>query len=237
MELTKEMVLILSRPMRNNHEFYQIEHSIQTYGFVRLANIDFNDLERIAECLGPITVGSRHPERVRLIAPQGTEAATPNTLSSRHGTGAFPFHTDCAHWEHPAQFLLLYCVNAGGGHRHTRVIDTWEWDWSPRERLAVCSEVWSRALSKPQLCTVGERRGDHISLRYDEACMTPLTQPAERSREFIQQRIDKSRMLDFEWSERDVLIIDNRRILHARGAARTADPGRVLARILIGGHE
>lgn len=229
--------MILGQQIRQHDKLWQAEQSIQTYGFVRLANIDVNDLEVMAECLGPITVSGRHPEKVRLIKPQGTDTATPNTLSSRHGTGAFPFHTDCAHWEDPARFLLLYCVNTGGGHRHTRLIDTWEWRWTPREKVAVCSDVWSRALRKPQLCTVGERRGDYMSLRYDEACMTPLTPLAEQSRELMQQQINESRILDFEWSERDVLIIDNSRILHARGPATAADPGRVLARILIGGNE
>jgi L-asparagine oxygenase len=208
--------------------------AVQRRGYLRLIDVNFNDIERIAGSFGPILMDARHPSRVRLISPQRTEDANQNTLSSRYGTGAFTFHTDCAHWERPASFLLLYCVARGSGRRPTHLIDSCSWDWSPEMKIAACSEVWSRALLSPQLCTLGARCGDRVAIRYDEDCMRPLTRGAERVRDFVRDSIETSRSLAIEWSNGDVLVIDNARMLHARGAAISDDQDRVLARVLIG---
>src|SRR5438876_672320 len=82
-----------------------------------------SDVQRIASSLGPVTWDPRHPEPVRFIHPQERLDATPNSLSSRHGTGMFPFHTDAAHWRHPPDYLLLYCCNPGGANRVSLLLE------------------------------------------------------------------------------------------------------------------
>ena len=60
---------------------------------------------------------------VKDIHPQPKERANPNTLSSRYGLGAFPFHTEAAYLSAPPRFLLLYCVHPGDGARPTLLLD------------------------------------------------------------------------------------------------------------------
>jgi L-asparagine oxygenase len=87
------------------------------YSFVR--GVRETDAIHIVQQLGPLRVDPRSPEPVRDIRPQPVQLAKENTLSSRYGTEAFPFHTDTAHWDRPARYLALYCVDPGEGKRPT----------------------------------------------------------------------------------------------------------------------
>jgi L-asparagine oxygenase len=69
------------------------------------------DLMDTVQQLGGIRVDRRSPDPVRDIRTQPIHSAKENTLSSRYGTDAFPFHTDTAHWDQPARYLALYCVD------------------------------------------------------------------------------------------------------------------------------
>jgi L-asparagine oxygenase len=71
------------------------------------------DLMGFVQALGSVRVDPRSPELVRDIRPQSVDSAKTNTLSSRYGTDPFPFHTDTAHWDRPARYLALYCVDPG----------------------------------------------------------------------------------------------------------------------------
>lgn len=211
-----------------------IQQRLQNLGYALVPHIHHKDLESIARSLGPIEVDPRNPEKIREIRPEPRLSANPNTLSSRHGTGRFPFHTDCAHWKQPARYLLLYCVNPGSGHRPTIFLDTREWDWSVPQVGALCNEVWKRALKEPRLCTVAERTNHSLSIRFDEACMEPVTTGAKSLLTAIREKIEKSKTSSISWQPGDLLLLDNYRMLHSRGESNRPDPNRLLMRILVG---
>ena len=88
-------------------------------GYLLVHDVPESSLIDVVRYLEPIRVDPRSPEPIRDIRPESKDSAKTNTLSSRYGTDAFPFHTDTAHWERPARYLALYCIDAGEGHRAT----------------------------------------------------------------------------------------------------------------------
>ena len=197
-------------------------------------NVSADDIPRIASELGEIRVDPRSPDPIRDIRPQMTADAKPNTLSSRYGTSSFPFHTDVAHWHDPARYVLLYCVHPGSGNRPTQLQDSRTWDLEPGVWRAMLREVWKSGHFRPHLCTVGTQKDDRIALRFDVACMSPMTTKASQVKTCIDECLRTSRTIEISWQPRTLLAIDNSRMLHARGESKCSDPDRVLRRALIG---
>jgi hypothetical protein len=207
--------------------------SLRAHGFHYQPGVEARDCLAVANSLGVPVGDARNPEPLRLIRPQPLDKAKTNTLSSRYGLGAFPFHTDAAYWPIPPRFILFYCVNPGSGDRPTLLVDPQEWLLSDPIRLALCNEVWRVTTRRPFLCTVGTQGDNGLSVRFDEACMVPVTSGAQDVRETVRASLGSSSKTKIQWNEGDLLIVDNLRLLHARGEAAHADEDRVLARILI----
>jgi hypothetical protein len=72
-------------------------------------------------------------------------------------------------------------------------------------------------------------RTDTGGWRWDPACMQPCDQRSRQAADFLAS-LDQE-LEEHEWTEpNQVLVIDNRQVLHARADA-TADPQRVLTRL------
>ena len=69
---------------------------------VLLGKVTDENPVHLAEGFGRIAVEPRDPRPVRDISPNSEADTRQNTLSSRYGFGAFPFHTDTAYWRQPA---------------------------------------------------------------------------------------------------------------------------------------
>src|SRR5262249_9326729 len=120
----------------------QCKSDIDEQGYFILDGVDSEFLLDLAQTLGQIRVENRSPEPIRDIRPQSIAEAKENPLSSRFGTGPFPFHTDVAYWEKPARFVVLYCHNPGGGSRPTHLQDSHSWELGTEARQFAMSEVW-----------------------------------------------------------------------------------------------
>ena len=69
-----------------------------------------------------------------------------------------------------------------------------------------------------------------LRYRYDPGCMTPCDARAQEVQAFFEQEL--SRTPAHEWSAAgQVLVVNNRTILHARSAVAEGDLGRELTRI------
>lgn len=210
-------------------------NELRNQGYVFISRIGLEDAFAAAKGLGPITVDQRNPEPIRRISPQPIDSAKTNTLSSRYGCGRFPFHTDAAHWEHPPDFVCLYCECPGSGGRPTELIDTSAWQMKSQLRVSLLSDIWKTGLRRPWLCTVGSERGGDIRIRYDVGCMKPCGAAATKTQIDIERLIIASSRIAITWCSRSLLVINNFRMLHARGSSPRPDADRVLCRILIGG--
>lgn len=210
------------------------EH-LRESGYTFLSDIEFSELPSICAVLGTVTMDRRSPAPYRRISPQKIESAKENTLSSRYGTGAFPFHTDAAHWRHPPTHLMLFCEKPGSANRQTHLIDTRAWKIDDELRASMRSAIWRAGHKEPWLCTVAEENGGELAVRYDTSCMSPAGPKAERLRLQIESCIADSTKIQISWEKNSLLIINNSRLLHARAMASSSDNDRILIRTLIGG--
>lgn len=210
-------------------------NKIERLGYSFTQGVSEVDLIDIVQQLGSIRVDPRSPEPVRDIQPQVAHSANKNTLSSRYGTNAFPFHTDTAHWDQPARYLVLYCVDPGEGKRSTLLQDSRSWQLNDNEWELACRALWKTAHVRPRLCMLASCSEGRLTIRYDMDCMRPMTTEARELGALIELQIKQGDQTQINWEPECLLVIDNRRMVHARGKANRVDENRMLKRILIGG--
>lgn len=157
------------------------------------------------------------------LRPVGVADAVPNSMSSRTGMGAQPLHTDGAHLQAPPDVVALASMR-----RHRTSTRLWSlhganvpWD-DLRHGVFRVSDGRVR-----QHCFAGE--GD--SIRFDPCCMTPLDRRSRRVVDFFENAMNAADQHRWSRVEAEVLLIDNRRTLHAREAVDPAGPPRHLKRI------
>ena len=85
------------------------------YAFVPSCDAELTTAS-VAERIGKVLALGRGSS-VHQIVPQ--VRASPNSYSGIYGTGAFPMHTDMAHWHLPPRYLLLRCVR---GHEDVKTL-------------------------------------------------------------------------------------------------------------------
>jgi L-asparagine oxygenase len=210
-------------------------NELQRVGYSFTGGVCQTDLIEIVQHLGSIRVDRRSPEPVRDIRPQPVHSAKQNTLSSRYGTTAFPFHTDTAHWDQPARYLALYCFDPGEGRRPTLLQDSHAWQLDGAEKELACRALWRTGHVRARLCMLAQRTADCLAIRYDKDCMRPMTAEARELEMIIECRINRTARKQIDWEFGCLLVIDNHRMVHARGKSNRIDTNRVLKRILIGG--
>jgi Taurine catabolism dioxygenase TauD, TfdA family len=163
---------------------------------------------------------------VTALMPTDPRHAPRRSLSAKYGKGAQPLHTDGAHLTEPPDFIVLAneCPN-----------DTPTLLWRGRK---VRDRIW---FAFPEDLTHGvflvsngkdsffstARQGSRF--RYDPGCMTPCDERARKAVSYFENAIKSAE--EHHWATPgQVLVIDNRRALHARASA-VDEPGRELQRV------
>lgn len=181
---------------------------------------------------GTPVASSRHPELVRSISPQTATSAPKNTLSSRYGLAAFPFHTDGAHWRQPPRYLVLYCRDPASGIRETLLSQPLPGADSV-EKTILRRSLWRvSGVHKHFVARILDGVNGSEFLRFDWSCMTPVSNQDE-SREVLSACIDRAPIKRITWQRDRFLLIDNWKLLHGRGPAETVDTSRLHWRILL----
>ena len=191
-------------------------------------------LESLALRLGrPVaSVPGRPP--VDVLVPKTREDSQPGTLSFMHGTDAFPFHTETAHWRAPVDWVILKCVNPGAGSRPTLLIDGLNLGLEDAEiRRLTQSLMVVKNGSKSFLAPLVTRESERLSFRYDLACMKPASNGDKTALHLLGQGLMHATKTDITWKAGQCLIFDNRRMLHSRAGSSIADPDRRLERIYV----
>jgi alpha-ketoglutarate-dependent taurine dioxygenase len=217
----------------------EARRELDARGFVQahLGAMTDEELTELALRFGRIAVEPRDPRPVRAVSPSTEGNARQNTLSSRYGFGAFPFHTDTAYWRDPASLLFLYCVDPGAGSRQTLISDAWSWALPAAEQSLLRRSLWRVDRKHGTFLTrLASRTHAGLNLRYDAHCMKAIGSASVAAAAVIQERA-APHAVAVTWATGDMLIIDNRRTLHARTVATQPDPERTLKRILVHAHE
>jgi len=189
------------------------------------------DFEEFARSLGnPIPLESG--AFVKQLKVTTSELARANSLSSRYGTGSFPFHTDTAFWRTPARLVLLRGV---GGNLSRPTLVT---PFAP-----IVEQISIQKLKQGAwICDKGRRKTyttiffEHEGLsgmRYDPSCMIPANKPAQEADEILRSRCFNIEGETIDWIEGRVAVIPNWSYLHARESFKSEDCSRLIERIYI----
>lgn len=187
-------------------------------------------LLRVARSLGRVVCTRAGTPSVDVLRP--TEAAARNSLSGMHALGSFPYHTDVAHLPVPHRFVLLACVDPGGGGRPTTLLDTRDVPLDRRERELLTSSPLRVVNGRASFFSTVLRRG-RAFVRYDPGCMRPVTADGAAALSVYQAGASRAAAVDVEWRRGDLLVVDNWRVLHGRGSAARRDAGRTLLRAYV----
>lgn len=157
------------------------------------------------------------------LRPLAASDARPNSLSSRTGMNAQPLHTDGAHLAQPPDIVAL-----AGTSPHPTATRLW--------RVQTPDAPWDDLHHGIFCVSDGRRRSTCVamvgrSVRFDPFCMSPCDGRARRVAAYFQSAFERSDRHEWGSSEPEVLLIDNRRTLHAREAVLPTDPPRLLHRI------
>ncbi len=200
----------------------ELAAQLEQNGWVVLITASDVDFERLAYGFGsPRPSRARGPAFERLSVLTQSDARA-HSQSARYGEGAFPFHTDAAHWPVPARFLALR--SATPSSRPTLIVDA----------ATTLASVGLRSLLENGLFAVVNGRHSFLAaawdqrrslLRYDPTCMRAVTRAAARAAALLDKGIRVAPSTSVNWSAGTTVIIDNWRCLHARGVASEPDVG------------
>ncbi len=189
-------------------------------------------LVSLASHLGAAVPSRGGANNIDRLQPTTAFAPTRRSLSNIHADGAFPLHADTAHWITPCRYAVLACLDPGSGDRSTALLDVHSLTLTAEERLLLHSTPLRVANSRQSFfSTILSKTRQYV--RFDRGCMSPVTSDGHRALAvFAERRWDKS-IEQVQWQAGQVLIIDNWRCLHGRGAASRPDGERSLLRVLV----
>lgn len=175
-------------------------------------------------------------EAVHPITPKASSGL--NHYSGIFGLGAFPFHTDMAHWRGPPRYMMLRCVKGYGGVS-TDLLD------SLKLLESVDGSQLSRALVKPRRSISGslplmslfrpQSAGHAAMFRWDEMFLVPASPAGEAGISLVKSTLAHMTKLSISLKDPgDTLFVDNWRMLHGRSEVAEAQTDRVIERAYFG---
>jgi len=186
----------------------------------------------LADQFGKPVPSRRDGPLLNLLTPRTAVTARANTLSSRCGFGPFPFHTDAAHFPTPPRLAFLRQRSRQKTSTPTLVTDVLG-RATMQERRLLSDCVWVVNGGRGAFYTsilATSPRGD--CLRYDSYCMRPAHDRFAKVEGLVQEMIAAGPVYKIGWRPNKVLILDNWRVLHARGEVTAENSERVLERVL-----
>ncbi len=213
--------------------------------------------KQLVERQGYVFIPSFHPDRapetvaaalgvpeqvedlrfVQELSPTISHEATPNTYSGNFGLGAFPLHTDLAHWAMPPRYLMLRCA-IGDPDIQTQILD------SLPLVTAVGSSALVRCLVRPrrpvrgalQLLPVRQYLAEpkQYLLRWDSIYLQPSNEYAQAIFQQIKDWLGSTQAgAQVFVNKGDTLLLDNWRMLHGRSSVPDSTSSRRIHRIYL----
>jgi hypothetical protein len=185
----------------------------------------------IAGVLGCVVRGPRR-QFVEHLRPIGSDHARPASLSKKYGLGVFPIHCDTAHWLTPARYVVLSCVHPGETDQATVILDTSSLEFSPSEDDLARSAVFVVKNGRRSFYTTIVAQSREF-VRIDRGCMEPVDDRGVDAFDLYDGARWSNKLVRVSWQVGKILLIDNWRMLHGRGATEGANSNRRLIRILV----
>jgi len=170
-------------------------------------------MNQIAKSFGRFIPG-RSGQHIERVTPKFIENAPVNSPSRIVGLGQIAFHIDGAHHLNPPKFLMLACVQSCD-ETPTLLIDTQKWAFTASEIGILRSAVFFIRNGRKSFYS-SILGSDTTLLRFDPYCMLPQNSVADKALNIIREKIKSSNEVNIYWEAGEIIMIDNRRILHAR---------------------
>jgi|SRR6516165_3937854 hypothetical protein len=212
-----------------------LPEDLKTKGWASVPGVDTREqMLSLAKSLGRPTE-SDDGHLVKMLEPLDSNKARSNSLSSYHGLGAFPLHTDTAFWPEPCRYLVLRVL---GDNRRVTTVVTFD-IFFKRAILGAHSladqSVWLlRTGRKKFYCSMHFSSRYGKGWRYDPLCMLPVNRSANTiSREMHSLAHSGGIGFPINWEHGTAVVIDNWMALHGRGDSPANEGARVLERIYV----
>jgi hypothetical protein len=189
-------------------------------------------LERLAGQLGRLIRRSTESSAITTLRPIDAHVARRRSLSRQFSLGRFPFHIDTAHWPMPCRYVVMACVIPGAGNRPSLLLDTKELPLSP-EQSALLEEAPLRIRNGRHSFFGTILRKERPFVRYDPGCMEAVSRDGAQALGVYSSPSWRQYIAEVRWEPGMAVVIDNWRVLHARGDALRDDRERTLVRILV----
>lgn len=196
-------------------------------------NCSLNEVvEAVGRRLGtPLSTRAR--QCVESLSPKTRSDAHANSLSTVHGLGLLPLHTDGSHLLQPPRYVILMCASRGSWPTPTRLLRFRDLGFTAAER--------ARFAAAPFLVRNGRRSfystiyAEHRPfIRFDQGCMMPQTPDSAASLAIFTARANDADGTLIDWRVGDAIIIDNWNVLHGRGMGNAdAARDRMLLRVSV----
>lgn len=211
-------------------DFGEMWDSLSERGFAISSGHAAHELLTIGRMFGAPVAEPRDGVLIKPLRPVASGDAPRNTLSAHYGQGPFPLHTEAAYWPVPPRFLILFCVAPGDGAQSTLLVDG-----SPlcREQSLTTTPWLVSSGFHPFLGTLVDTNNGEARIRFDGHCMRPLTIAGRRTAAIVKGFIESAEPYRQAWQTGDLLIIDNCRMLHGRGAPTGETTARLLLKLLV----
>ena len=211
------------------------QESLDQRGWHLLSVDGLVDLHDIAAALGPLRLTTPAREVVTTLRVTGQADSHTNSLSSRHGTGAFPYHTDGAFLRTPPRYGIMRLAPGSTSSRATHLLD-FERIRLPAPLKEMCARSVWRVHGRSGWFIAGiieDFRATRRLVRVDFDCMEPADKSFATLPGQLREAFDEAEPFSVDWDSSYICVFDNWRMLHAR-AAGPPDPARRLERILVG---
>jgi hypothetical protein len=197
-----------------------------SFGFCRFA-ADANQIDELIQALRRLQfVVSSTSLQIKQVSN-----ARPNTLSAKHGAGAFPFHTDFAFRPMPARYILLLNPTGSNFQRPTLIARLDK--LAPALQQIIQNSIWKLVAPQKHFLVSGRFiRNDQIVWRWDCDFLAPVNSDAFEARRCVPDALSEIAE-QIVWGRQDAVLIDNWYCAHARGEAKSNDqnePNRALLR-------
>jgi hypothetical protein len=170
------------------------------------------------------------------LSPRSRMEARANTMSSRFGLGALPYHTDAPYFRTPPRFVFLRLAEGASSETSTTLISAQSLGFSRSDLNLLSREIWvvGQNAKRFYASILSQCRGKEQFFRYDPCCMRPLIISTNSSQHIIKSRLDTAVPHNVHWTPGKAIIFDNWNVMHARQIVTSEDQClRALERVMV----
>jgi hypothetical protein len=225
-------------PLKSSQTIFDdISESIISSGYFFSSEVSFctlsvtDQLLKLGRQLGEIRSG-RFGRLVEVLSPTDSSRAQINSLSAIHGHGNFPYHIDGSHFSTPSRYLIFHCTKANGQVAPTYILHQRDINFTVNENEAMRTGVFLVRNGKRSFYASILSK-DVPFMRWDEGCMQPKDKKAKIAVTALSQLPNNTKRTTIHWTKGSLLVIDNWRVLHARGQTTDQNSQRKLLRVSV----